>query len=168
MKNDEIKEILEILKKCYDLKDENFDNYISLYQLGLLLDYITNLQQENSNLKFSNQALNNELGLKLYELDHLDEKRNELKKDELKEYVKLQQENERLKEIKPCMINFQECYVVKDYKSRCEKASEYNNQIIKDTKDFYRPTTDIIYSGDSLIDIATNNINILQNGSDDE
>ena len=43
--NKEIKEILEILKKCYDLKDENFDNYISLYQLGLLLDYIINLQK---------------------------------------------------------------------------------------------------------------------------
>jgi len=55
-----------------------------------------------------------------------------------------------------------------DYKSRCEKAIEYNNQLIKDTKDFYRPTADIIYSGDSLIEIATNNINILQNGSDSQ
>lgn len=53
------------------------------------------------------------------------------------------------------------------YKNRCLKAIEYNNQIIKDTKDFYRPTTDIIYSGDALIEIATNNINILRNGSDD-
>ena len=49
-----------------------------------------------------------------------------------------------------------------------EKAVEYNNQIIKDTKDFYRPTTDIIYSGDCLIDIAKNNINILQNGSEEK
>ena len=49
--NNEIKEILDIMKKCYDLKDENFDNYITLYQLGLLLDYITNLQQENGRLK---------------------------------------------------------------------------------------------------------------------
>ena len=49
--NEEIKEILDILKKCYDLKDEHFDNYISLYQLGLLLDYIINLQQENEELK---------------------------------------------------------------------------------------------------------------------
>ena len=45
--NEEIKEILKILKKCYDLKDENFDNCISLYQLGLLLDYIINLEKEN-------------------------------------------------------------------------------------------------------------------------
>lgn len=41
--NNEIKETLDILKKCYDLKDENFDNYITLYQLGVLLDYITQL-----------------------------------------------------------------------------------------------------------------------------
>lgn len=58
--------------------------------------------------------------------------------------------------------------VIDNYQKRCEKAIEYNNQIIKDTKDFYRPTTDIIYSGDSLIEIATNNINILQNGSDSQ
>ena len=50
---------------------------------------------------------------------------------------------------------------------RIEKAIEYNNQIIKDTKDFYRPTADIIYSGDCLIDIAENNINILK-GNDEK
>jgi hypothetical protein len=54
-----------------------------------------------------------------------------------------------------------------DYKSRIEKAVEYNQQVIKDTKDFYRPTEDIIYSGDTLIDIAEQNINIL-NGRSDE
>lgn len=48
---DDIKEILDILKKCYNLKDEYFGNYISLYQLGLLLDCITNLQEENKELK---------------------------------------------------------------------------------------------------------------------
>ena len=56
--NNEIKEILDIMKKCYDLKDENFDNYITLYQLGLLLDYITNLQQENEYLKKNNPDQN--------------------------------------------------------------------------------------------------------------
>lgn len=58
---DEIKEILDILKKCYDLKDENFDNYISLYQLGLLLDYITNLQKENERLTQGITLLTNEI-----------------------------------------------------------------------------------------------------------
>ena len=43
------------------------------------------------------------------------------------------------------------------------KAKEYNKQIIKDTKDFYRPTSDRIYSGDCLIDLAEQNIKILDN-----
>ena len=48
------------------------------------------------------------------------------------------------------------------------KATEYNKQIIEDTKTFYRPTSDIIYSGDSLIDIATHNLNILHGSDDNE
>ena len=155
-----INELIEKLKKCDDLHDR-CDYLIEHDEITYLLDYITNLQQENSNLKFSNQALNNELGLKLYELDHLDEKRNELKKDELKEYVKLQQENERLKEIKPCMINFQECYVIKDYKSRCEKASEYIKEHIR-IDDEYPDYMEM------LIEERDNLLNILQNGSDEE
>lgn len=43
------------------------------------------------------------------------------------------------------------------------KAKEYNNQIIKNTKKFYRPTSDLIYSGDCLIDLAEQNIKILDN-----
>lgn len=42
-----------------------------------------------------------------------------------------------------------------------KEVREYNEQIIEDIKDFYRPTKDIIYSGDSLIDIATQNLEIL-------
>ena len=45
-----------------------------------------------------------------------------------------------------------------------KEVREYNEQIIKDTKDFYRPTEDIIYSGDCLIDIATQNLEILDKG----
>ena len=58
--------------------------------------------------------------------------------------------------------------VIKRQQETIDKAIEYNNQIIKDIKDFYRSTTDIIYSGDCIIDIAKNNINILQNGSDEK
>ena len=47
------------------------------------------------------------------------------------------------------------------YKEIIEEVREYNNQIIKDTKDFYRPTEDTIYSGDTLIDLAETNIQIL-------
>lgn len=43
------------------------------------------------------------------------------------------------------------------------KAKEKNKQIIKDTKSFYRPTSDRIYSGDCLIELATENIEILDN-----
>ena len=50
---------------------------------------------------------------------------------------------------------------ITNLQSRIEKAVKYNQQVIKDTKDFYRPTEDIIYSGDTLIDIAEHNVNIL-------
>ena len=50
---------------------------------------------------------------------------------------------------------------------RIDKAIEYNNQIIKDTKSFYRPTEDTIYSGDTLIELAERNIEILR-GEDNE
>ena len=49
-----------------------------------------------------------------------------------------------------------------------KEAREYNEQIIKDIKDFYRPTDDILYSGDSLIDIATQNLEILDKGNNNE
>ena len=62
----------------------------------------------------------------------------------LVDYIKqLQQENKHLKE-------------------RIRKAIELNKQVIKDTKEFYRPTKDIIYSGDTLIDIAEQNLKILK------
>ena len=42
-----------------------------------------------------------------------------------------------------------------------DKAIRVNERIIKDIKDFYRPTKDIIYSGDTIIDIAKQNLEIL-------
>ncbi len=48
------------------------------------------------------------------------------------------------------------------YKEVIDKAIELNKQVIKDTKEFYRPTKDIIYSGDTLIDIAEQNLKILK------
>ena len=62
----------------------------------------------------------------------------------LVDYIKqLQQENQKYKEV-------------------IDKAIELNKQVIKDTKEFYRPTKDIIYSGDTLIDIAEQNLKILK------
>lgn len=125
--NDEIKEILWIIKSCkqdYDKQKDGMHTF-DYGELYLLYNYITNLQRERDFYK------------------HMCLKYGR------KNYEQVYQEKE-------------------DYKSRCEKGIEYNNQIIKDTKDFYRPTTDIIYSGDCLIDIAKNNINILQNGSEEK
>ena len=51
--------------------------------------------------------------------------------------------------------------VIYDLQQRIDKTIELNKQIIKDTKSFYRPTSDTIYSGDCLIDIAEQNIEIL-------
>ena len=50
----------------------------------------------------------------------------------------------------------------KKYKEVIDKSIELNKQVIKDTKEFYRPTKDIIYSGDTLIDIAEQNLKILK------
>ena len=61
----------------------------------------------------------------------------------LKDKVNLHQENKKLKDV-------------------IDKAIKYNKQVIKDIKDFYRPTEDIIYSGDTLIDIAEQNLDILK------
>ena len=63
----------------------------------------------------------------------------------------LKQENQKLKE------------QLQQKEDIINKAKEYNKQIIKDTKDFYRPTSDRIYSGDCLIDLAEKNIKILDN-----
>lgn len=55
-----------------------------------------------------------------------------------------------------------------DLLNKITKTIEYNKQIIEDTKSFYRPTADRIYSGDCLIDIAEQNISILGGAVADE
>ena len=56
------------------------------------------------------------------------------------------------------------CLLEENYKLKqvIDKSIELNKQVIKDTKEFYRPTKDIIYSGDTLIDIAEQNLKILK------
>ena len=51
---------------------------------------------------------------------------------------------------------------IKKQKEVIDKAIELNKQVIKDTKEFYRPTKDIMYSGDTQIDIAEQNLKILK------
>lgn len=56
----------------------------------------------------------------------------------------------------------------KELHNKIDKVIELNNQIIKDTKSFYRPTSDTIYSGDCLMDIAGQNLKILKGSDVDE
>lgn len=117
MKDEEIKETLDILKKCKDYDDEVY--LIKQHGATLLLDYITNLQER------VNQYENPD-DLTLFYM-WLDEKA----KDKLK---KMQEENKILKE------NAEHNDKVVDkarwnemiYKSRCEKGIEY----IKDWQSF--------------------------------
>ena len=180
--NNEIKEILEHLKNEYWRKfPEDGIPYKVLYmeERDLLLDYITNLQQEKEdNLKCikslkeqlesvikNNQELlekwhkNND---KIVNLISENERLKENNSNMQEEMARVWEENERLKTVKPCMLNFQECYVVKDYKSRCEKAIEY----IKDNCSYEEDTK---YCYDDLCSSDVNDLlNILQNGSDSQ
>lgn len=97
----------------------------------------------------------------------------------LKPYESILKENKQLKELingireerdylfNKSSVENKQIQQEKDlYKSVIEEVREYNNQIIKDTKDFYRPTEDVIYSGDTLIDLAETNIQILDKVKD--
>ena len=143
--NDEIKKALEEINILGNtiLNDTTYKPTINRREV--LYNYITNLQQEIEKLNDDKRGM-------LVQLYKANDNRDKVK-----------QENERLKEIKPCMLNFQECYVVKDYKSRCEKAIEY----IKN--DWYELNTlDIEHCINLGKDIRIDLLNILQNGSDDK
>lgn len=97
----------------------------------LCIEYIDNLQQENSRLK--------------EELEELKHKHYLIQggRGNCKTYLlHLQKENQELKEV-------------------IDKAIELNKQVIKYTKEFYRPTKDKIYGG-TLINIAEQNLKILK------
>ena len=90
---------------------------------------------------------------------------NKEEKEYLREYLKEIIEYKGLQEELTYDISLEMlkrvCITLDDLQQRIEKGIEYNKQIIKDTKSFYRPTSDTIYSGDCLIDIAEQNISIL-------
>ena len=74
-------------------------------------------------------------------------------------------ENEKLKTIKPCMLNFQECYVVKDYKLRCEKAIEYIEKHFEDDEGIICKITGKMEC-ETNYNFLDDLLNILQNGGD--
>lgn len=146
------KDLEKIIKEieCYQNEDMCLI-MLSQKENKALLDYITNLQQENDNME------------KII-------KRNKYKKRilELEEACSfLQQENERLKEqskkdnhILGCNFASKDKYKQRyeDYKSRCEKAIEMLKEIHKILPGTYNQL---------LIEI-TQTLNILQNGSDSQ
>ena len=58
---DEIKEILDNVKKCCDIMEDN--NFVVYQKQDILklLDYITNLQEENERLKIENKVLKEQM-----------------------------------------------------------------------------------------------------------
>lgn len=109
--NDEIKEIREYIS-CPQFGDDHYGKWGALrldqrLKIKSLLDYITNLQEENEKLKTTLKGTTH----------CFDEE----------EHKKLQQENERLKRLAEkdyTELNIAEMNVA-IYKSRCEKAIEH-------------------------------------------
>lgn len=115
---DEIKEILYVLKHIVIGRASR----LTPREAQTLLDYITNLQQENEELK-----------------------KNKLTPDELANLLNQELIKQR-----------------DDYKSRCKKAIEYNKEIVNN----YLEKDNCEYC-DGRYATAKHNLNILQNGSDD-
>ena len=139
--NDEIKEILDWLKdEDIYLEDYGYQyKRISLKDTKILLDYITNLQQENEELKKNQRFHKNGV----FSLEYDKETLSDMVED-------LQQENERLNEI---LVWKQEHE--KELHTRIEKAIEY----IEDNT-YYKSHKGYVDLNDLL--------NILQNGSEEK
>lgn len=121
-----VNELVKILDQCL-LGDEIT---LSINRMKQLLDYITNLQQENQDIKDTLQDKLDYIG----HLKELCDKYEEEHNTKFNEWVFDKRENERLKEIikdntilvKDENGNYQECNINPlDYKSRNEKAREY-------------------------------------------
>lgn len=141
MKDDEIKETINYFKDDIafleqELKNPNFlGRYITIKDkeynyLKILLNYITNLQQENERLK---ELVNPKTQIFIDTQDMEERYGEEL----YKEYLEKQ---------------------VKDYKSRCEKAVEYINSkkrtITKyEAEDTRLPMDTFMYGVDNLLNI---------------
>lgn len=160
--NDEIKEILEQLEwyRKIGKKDVYYPECVLPNKKAfILLDYITNLQQENEYLKKQDDD-KTKIGI----ADHKYASQMEDK------VIILQQENERLKEqskkdnhILGCNFASKDKYKQRyeDYKSRCEKASEK----LGNYKHYSVPTEEQNSENEDIVDSA---LNILQNGSDSQ
>ena len=157
--NDEIKVILDYLKDENDYIEDFGISYKRIHidngDLKLLLDYITNLQQENEYLKLSNPEMNIEHFRIINE--------NKRKIDNLRKQNKdLQQENERLKEWKKDLLK--ENIELENIR---KEAIEYinKNKHLSMFADCREPEEDWNYD---LECSANDLLNILQNGGDSQ
>ena len=140
--NNEIKEILDRIETASEI----FDCLLKPEECTELLDFITNLKQDNTMYAQLKDEYEEEIKDLQQENERLKHDINIFKNDKVYERLgKLIEENE-------------------DYKSRCEKASEY----IKENTEEYRHDMDL---KDKRLNVNTtefidNLLNILQNGSD--
>lgn len=172
--NNEIKEILDDLNdKCKYVEDYGYQyKRLSLEDTDLLLDYITNLQENNDNqMKYIADLL-----VQITNLQQEIEKLNDDKRGMLVQLYKandnrdkVKQENERLKEENnnKAMNDYAHAIdeswyreLYDDYKSRCEKAIEYIN-------DMLYPIGTCVNGSDLPYESIESLLNILQNGGED-
>lgn len=141
--NDEIKEILDKINNVVNHKEASYNALVETKaeDYKLLLDYITNLQQENDMLK---------QGVK----DTYDTSQEML--------AEKQQEIERLKaQLYGCdELLENDTRTIEDYKSRLDKAIEYINEHIRIDAEYPSYMEMHVEERDNLL-------NILQNGSEE-
>lgn len=124
MKDEEIKEILNRLEKIgyYASVPKELaymPTNITPQECKTILDYITNLQQENERLKLEIERLNDVLV-------HKPDEKITLKTQDGKEMFIIQSERIDMQE-ELNKANMQLMTQLEDYKSRCKKAVEYIN-----------------------------------------
>lgn len=106
---------------------------LSIKEVKALLDYITNLQQENEFLKLNNPEMN---------IEHF-----RIVKENKRKIDNLRKENEKLKENLCKNIVYERWYI--HYKSRFEKTIEYINFVINHYKEqLETPIEDTYFDSD--------------------
>lgn len=165
MNNDEIREALKIINEpitvnCIEYKyfdQENYNKLIKVFENCLW--FANNLEQINLTTESLEQE-NQKLKAQYCERTDCSGRIGNSKKVE-----QLQTEKEQLNSlVNSCQEEIRRLKLQLQQRDEViNKVKKYNEQIIKDTKDFYRPTSDRIYSGDCLIDIATQIIKTLDN-----
>lgn len=182
--NEEIKKILDTIKDIVEKNDDSIESLlIDITKWKLLLDYITNLQEENemyAQIKDTNEEIIIDKYKTLKELQEEIHKLVHTSIVQKKQINNLKKENEKLKIANDYLIGKKliekdkmakeveiKAIEQKDYKSRCEKAIEYIEKHILDNKieKVNWEYDDCLWS-DMPAERIKPLIDILQNGSD--